>query len=312
MAVTAQIIASSRSISGTTITTYELEYPRIIHGELLTHRMFSKNSASSRAIPVSKVLELVRTEPAKPVHWGKNQPGMQAFEEHFELVKGSYSADEWWEMAAGWAAYFSEGLSEAGYHKQVANRLTETFQHMKVVLTSTTFDNWFNLRYHEAADPTIHLLAACMLEAWKDNKPFILLPGEWHTPYYQEGYWVDSGDGIDIHGNTLDQALKISSSCCAQVSYRKLDGSIDKAYDIYGKLVDSEPVHASPTEHQATPMDDPKWGFEASKAEGYIWQAGKTHMDRHGDFWSGNFKHWIQHRQLIPNNVCNNFNYDEA
>jgi hypothetical protein len=111
----------------------------------------------------------------------------------------------------------------------------------------------------------------------------------------------------------LQDALAISASCCAQVSYRKLDDSLEKAKDIFSKLIDSKPCHASPTEHQATPMkgsgEEPNGWQMAFNHSGFpeSWENGITHADRDGILWSGNFKSWIQHRQLIPDNVCNNY-----
>lgn len=302
MTITAEIIADSISEQGIRITTFELVYPRIIHSEFMTHRMFSRNAASSRAIPVQAMLDNIRNDTAKPVHWGKNQPGMQAKEEHTELVNGLYTADEWWSLAATSACKFAEAFAEAGYHKQVANRVTEAYSHIKVVVTATTYDNWFWLRNHEDADPTIHLLAVTMLAAYDDSEPKVLTPGEWHVPYYFDGFWSPSNGELDSHGNTLENALMISSSCSAQVSYRKNDDSLDKAKAVFARLVESAPVHASPTEHQATPID-----VTYAKANPESWPKGVTHMDARRRFHSGNFCGWIQHRQLIPNHDCQEY-----
>lgn len=315
MTVTAQIIADSISDDGTRITTFELDYPRIVHAELMTHREFSRNAASSRAIPTKAVLERVMNDPAMPVHFGKNQTGMQDAGEHFELING-YTPQEWWKLMALSAAKFSEGFAEAGYHKQVANRGTEFAQNIKVVVTSTSYDNWFWLRYCEMADPTIKVLSNVMLSAYKDSTPRLLTHGEWHVPYYFDGYWSDAGTGLDVHGHTLADALKISSSCSAQVSYRKCDDTLEKAVGLYDRLVGAEKVHASPFEHQGTPMEYPEWTNEAcqhfiSRGEQFRWAEGVTHLDKDWKFHSGNFTGWIQHRQLIPNHVCTSFNYTE-
>jgi hypothetical protein len=307
-----KIIADSKSsVDGKRITTFELEYPRFIHSELMTHRMFSRNAASSRAIPISKMIEQVRTSPAVPCHWGKNQPGMQAKEE----ITGSELIDVKgeWSFAAQNAAESAEFMANEGVHKQVVNRILEPFQMMKTVLTATEFDNFFWLRNHKDAQPEIKRLAELMLEAMNGSEPIPLLPGEWHLPYY--------GEHGALFGNfsdkELEDALAISSSCCAQVSYRLLDDSIEKARMVYKRLVESSPVHASPFEHQATPMKyttcvdqcmsnlnkDPQKLTQLDVE----WEGGITHADREGDYWSGNFKSWIQHRQLIPGNVCNNY-----
>lgn len=323
MKIEAKIIAHSEcSITGKEIITWELTYPRFIHSEFMTHRLFSRNAASSRAIPVAKMLEMVREHPAMPVRFGANQAGMQDkgvdhidfvyVPELFQLFHGEgLSVHEAtslamcepavaWQWAADRAADAAEEFADAGYHKQVANRLIEPFQWMKTVMTATEDDNWFWLRDHNDADPTIHALASVMWEAKQASEPVVLTPNDWHMPYFGDGYWL-SGCGIP-----LEDALAISSSCCAQVSYRKLDDSLEKAKDIFAKLIESKPCHASPTEHQAKPMSRVQWGTNICGFT-FTWDAGATHADRGGNLWSGNFKGWIQHRQLIPDNVCNNY-----
>lgn len=316
--ITAKIVADSvSSVSGDRITTFELEYHRYIHAELMTHRMFSRNAASSRAIPVKNMLELVRNSPAMPIHWGKNQAGMQAKEECNTLVKlgrgenSLHGSSIWcWNYAATHAVESAQGLSEAGYHKQIVNRLVEPFQMIKVVVTATSFDNFFWLRSHEDAQPEIAELARCMLVAYKRSKPKTLSPGQWHLPYFGYGWWEENymdKDGTDLPETfTLEEALKISASCCAQVSYRKSDNSLEKAETVWERLVASQPVHASPTEHQATPMS---YNDQDSKVQEL--RDGITHMDKEGNLWSNNFKGWIQHRALIANNVCNSYDYSQ-
>jgi hypothetical protein len=299
--------------------------------------MFSRNAASSRAIPVAKMLEMVREHPAMPVRFGANQAGMQdkgidhdglvyckglvhpelvgtVGRETFEkaIEQAHVPAEDAWFLAAMSASEFAEAFSDAGYHKQVGNRLIEPFQWMKTVMTTTEDANWFWLRDHKDADPTIEALAIAMREAKKLSKAVTLKSGEWHTPYYAEGFWKpehkDTEGWYDKSGMRLEDALAISSSCCAQVSYRKLDDTLEKAQMVYERLVGSEPVHASPFEHQATPMESVNWKTHTNiKPFPQTWQDGVTHVDRDGNLWSGNFKGWVQHRQLIPNNVCNEY-----
>lgn len=318
MKIEAKIIAHSKSsVTGKEIITWELTYPRFIHSEFMTHRLFSRNAASSRAIPVAKMLEMVRLTPAMPVRFGANQAGMQdKGVDHDAMISGwdgdgiggkigdfipdCFTPKGAWTMAARTASMWAEVFAEAGYHKQVANRLIEPFQWMKTVMTATEDDNWFWLRDHNDADPTIHALASVMWEAKQASEPVVLTPNDWHMPYFGDGYWL-----LDC-GIPLEDALAISSSCCAQVSYRKLDDSLEKAKDIFAKLIESKPCHASPTEHQATPMRKENWGSNLSSFR-QTWEDGITHCDRAGNLWSGNFKGWVQHRQLIPDNVCNNY-----
>lgn len=297
--IKAKIIADSVSaVNGQRITTFELEYPRFIHSELMTHRLFSRNAMSSRAVPIEKMLSYVRYGPAVPVHWGINQAGMQAKAE-LQGEEQKVVADLWQEAAQG-AAYFASKLSSKGLHKQIVNRILEPFQLMKTVLTATEFDNFFWLRCHEDAQPEIKELAERMYEQLEWNKCLTieLDAGDWHTPYYEAGYWLQDDE------TPLEDALAISSSCCAQVSYRLLDDSIEKARKVYQRLVESTPVHASPFEHCASPMKYEKLN-KNSLASG--WEKGTTHMDKEYKFWSGNFKSWIQYRQLIDGNVCNKY-----
>lgn len=323
MKIDAKIVAHSKSsVTGKEIITWELVYPRFIHSEFLTHRLFSRNAASSRAIPVAKMLEMVREHPAMPVRFGANQAGMQdKGVDHDAMISGwdgngiggkigdfipdCFTPKGAWTMAARTASMWAEVFAEAGYHKQIANRLIEPYQWMKTVMTATELDNWFWLRDHNDADPTIHALASVMWEAKQNSAAVTLTPDDWHMPYFNgshgRGCWVK-----DAETDSLEDALAISSSCCAQVSYRKLDDSLEKAKDIFAKLIESKPCHASPTEHQAKPMRKENWGSNLSSFR-QTWEDGITHCDRDGNLWSGNFKGWVQHRQLIPDNVCNNY-----
>ena len=274
---------------GRRILTFELEYPRFIHSEFMTHRVFSRNAASSRAIPIATMHKQILDSPAMPFAWGKNQPGMQAKEnlppEHTEIAK------QYWKLACKDAIHWSKALADTGAHKQIANRITEPFMTMKTIVTTTELSNWFDLRNHEDADPTIHELARVMLEALDASVPMKLALGEWHLPYIHRdvtaGIMVYSTNGNVL---SLEDAIKVSASCCAQVSYRKNDDSLDKALMIFDKLINSTPRHASPVEHQATPIDD---------EDDEVWLPGVTHIDKYGNQWSGNFRGWVQYRQLI-------------
>lgn len=287
--------------NGVRITTYELEYPRFVHSEMLTHRQFSRNAASSRAIPVKTMLKHIEDHPAVPTHWGANQAGMQAATQlegkQLEEVKCL------WQAGILKAIETSQQLSDAGLHKQLANRPTEWAQIMKTVVTATEFDNWEWLRNHEDAQPEIKELAKQMLFAKSQSTPMLLMPGDLHVPYVQR--IQDSAGQVSYvtdNGNILDKqtALQVSASCCAQVSYRKSDDSIEKAKMVFDRLINSSPVHASPVEHQAWPMEYAHIDFSVSTWE--TWENGITHVDRKGQYWSGNFRAWVQYRQIIPNN----------
>lgn len=295
--ITARILADSISPHGERMTTMEIEYPRFILAELNTHRMLSKNSASSRAIPVATMHETIRTQGAQPVFWGKNQPGMQAAQE----LQGSDKsmARYTWAIARDMAIKFAKELADLGAHKQITNRITEPWMMMKTVISGTEWANFYYLRDHPDAQPEIRELARVMHEAHNNSTPQLLNPGEWHVPYVttyrsiinNELLYADSkGDDISV-----EDARIISASCCAQVSYRKNDDTLEKAQKIFNQLIYSKPAHASPVEHQATPMDLPTY----CNYEPETWEPGVTHVSANGDLWSGNLRGWIQHRKLI-------------
>lgn len=301
--ISAKTVAASRSFNGQRILTMELEFPRFLLAQFNTHRMFSRNAASSRAIPTSKLIRLIKDSPAMPIHWGKNQPGMSAKEECNASI-GEKSREKMWKFASSIASDIAEDYSEAGYHKQIVNRLVEPFQFIKVIVTATEFDNFFTLRDHEDAQPEIAELAKCMRECYDQSEYMLIGAGEWHTPYVNRTrselgelrYSVTTEDGETFIDE--DTALKVSASCCAQVSYRNLDQSVEKATMIFDKLVSSFPGHWSPFESVATPMEIPNFYcdgfFDQSNYEGI------THINHEtGEAWSSNFNGFIQLRKLL-------------
>lgn len=278
-------------------TTMILEYPRIIHSELMTHRLFSRNASSSRAIPASKVIEQVRNNPAMPVRFGKNQAGMQDAGEY----NGSDSVRDLWKESSRSACSFAVVMNGMKAHKQVINRILEPYQFIRVCVTSTSWNNWFNLRNHPDADPTIHALAEMMLEAMNTSVPRKLFEGHWHVPFVED-YLDITGEQIfkDEAGNVilLQDALVISASCAAQTSYRKLDTSLEKATDIYKKLIESKPCHASPVEHSCKVIAN-----QEINPLDYFDIEGVTHIDKNMVPWSGNIHGFVQYRQLIEGNA---------
>ena len=277
MTIQAKIIEDSISSTGKRITTFQLLYPRFIHAELMTHRVFSRNASSSRAIPVTKMLAMVREDPAMPIHWGKNQPGMQANE---QLALGNqYLAEVLWREAAQKAASVAERMMELGLHKQVTNRILEPFQHISVVLTATDFNNWFELRAHPDAQPEIQALAKAMQFEMACREPNELDWGDWHLPY------VTSDERNDqFFKNNPELLRQISAARCCRVSYLKHDGTVASVSDdlaLCEKLIGAKPLHASPFEHQATPD-------EFDEVHGY-----------HYPELHGNFTGWIQYRKQI-------------
>lgn len=261
----AKVVCDSVSPEGSRLITMEVELHRFVLSEFNTHRCFSRNFQSSRAVPVAKMIKQVRENPAMPVHWGKNQCGMVAEEECGSEVwiepmvtncLGDLrygSVQEAWANAAQNAAHQAEYMVKAGYHKQIVNRLLEPFIWTRGVCTATLegYQSFFKLRSHADAQPEIKALSEAMEEALAASVPRKLEWGQYHMPYadiYDDG----------ILDRDIEDAIKVSTSCCAQVSYRVLDDSLDKAIKIYGMLnlpeggkYKEDPPHFSPTEHVA-------------------------------------------------------------
>jgi hypothetical protein len=245
----------------------------------MAHRIFSRNASSSRAIPVKTMIKQVWNQPAMPIVWGANQAGMQAT--RLLSDRKEWLAKFIWLTTSKFAVAFAWSLSKVGLHKQVTNRILEPFQHINVVLTSTEWDNFFELRCHHAAQPEIRHLANLMQQAMQDSEPTLLKGGEWHLPYIST---------LERLNHTLEDLLKMSAAHCARASYNKHSGgksTLEEDTELFNQLVtrpytdkrgtvydESSPIHASPIEHQATPL------LEA-------------HLS------SGNFKGWAQYRQLF-------------
>lgn len=264
--ISAKIVADSVSPDGVRLVTMQLIYPRFIHSELMTHRVFSRNAASSRAIPIKKLIEQVQQDPAMPVYWGKNQPGMQAKEEledhpprevlYFDghrterdlVYSPKQRAISMWKQAARSAVKHAEELAQLGVHKQIVNRLLEPWQNMQTIVTATEWDNFYNLRRHPDAQPEIKALADAMWDAMADSAPRPLKAGEWHLPYINHNL-----DDV-IRAESLEQMKKWSTARCARVSYLNHDKSDPdpvKDESLHDTLRESG--HFSPFEHQATP-----------------------------------------------------------
>lgn len=214
-------------------------YPRFIHSEVMTHRVFSRNASSSRAIPVMRLIRDVLADPAVPVEWGSNRPGMQAGDPltgwRLHLVRFCWFAAMYCAVAMAYVA------AKAGAHKQVVNRIIEPWSHITVVITSTEWENFFRLRCHPAADPTMRALAEAIRNTIKSQESEQLRPGEWHAPF--------AGRVMTTAGR-----LTRSVACCARVSYLNHDGTqpnMNADKKLFDMLAEME--HMSPFEHQAYP-----------------------------------------------------------
>lgn len=314
---TANIVLDSFSNSGVRLTTFQLRYWRPIHSELMTHRVFSRNAGSSRARPSAKIIEQVRNDPWGPIHWGLNEPGMQANTEATGILLEK--AKVGWHQAACDAAKHAEAFLNAGFHKQIVNRLLEPFTYIDVVVTATDFANWFALRDHEDAMPEIRELAQLMKDQYLDSIPKLIQEGEWHLPYITEDDWLlahayakEGRITRDEPGyrEKLDIVRKVSAARCARVSYKAFDGKvapIEKDLVLFEQLLVSQPLHASPAEHQATP-DELMWIQKIAVASPEQFEAGEDNEDLLGTVqeWCqpehhGNFTGWCQYRKMLPN-----------
>lgn len=305
---TAVVIADSISDQGIRITTFQLRYWRAIHAELMTHRVFSRNAGSSRARPSQAIIKQVYNDPWGPLHWGANEPGMQA---NKQLDDNSLEqAKLVWAETAIDAAISAQYLLNLGLHKQIVNRVLEPFTYIDVVVTATDYANWFALRLDEDAQPEIQQLAQVMKDAMDASKPVLLNPGEWHLPYILVTDYAEIQNYLpyviskDRPETLLDLLKKISAARCARTSYKAFDGkvaSIDDDLSLFDKLMSGNLKHASPTEHIATP--DIKIGSRnidpstQTREDPYglcesIWKNPKLHA---------NFRGWIQYRKTIPN-----------
>lgn len=275
------ILASENYETGDKIYTFHCHYPRFIHSEVMTHRAFSRNARSSRAVPVSKMIKEVYENPVVPWHWHKNCPGMQGKEEHNNPIPGfdgrikDQTKEEAWLYAAYTAAMIADGFCYQGYHKQIVNRLLEPFMWIDTLITSTQrgLDNFFELRRHKDAEPHIHDLADMVYECVSNADFRITEDMRWHLPYIQNSEF-------GVEEETL---CKISAARCARISYNPFDednANIKKDLELFEKLAGSKPIHASALEHQARAD---KW------------------VKRSGNLGRG----WIQFRQLYESNPRN-------
>lgn len=282
--IEAKIVADSVAPSGIRLTTFVLTYPRFIHSEFMTHRVFSRNASSSRAIPVKKSIQMVLDNPAIPLAFTKNKPGMQGGDPLD--AKASKLAEEVWMHALFHAVDKAKMLADLDVHKQYANRILEPFSHITVVCTATDYANFFALRCHEMAQPEIHALADAMYFAHLASTPKQLKSGEWHLPFVDDMDFanllstdlaIHRLENFDPMPEVEDQMIKMSVARCARVSYLNHEGkqpTLAEDLTLYDRLVGSAPIHASPAEHQAMAVADPS-------------------------IRSGNFRGWIQYRKTL-------------
>lgn len=270
--ISAKIIADSISDQdGVRLCALELKYPAFFHQDLMTHRVFSRNASSTRAIPIRQMIRNIINDMAMPVHWGVNRSGMQATDQltGIKLTLAKFL----WRTAGYCAVSIAFLLYLVGAHKQVGNMILWPFMHFTTLVSSTEWDNFFELRDHPDARPEIQILAQQIKIAINQSSPKILRKGQWHLPY------VTASDRAN-RNLSISDLIKISVARSARVSYLTHDSqkpSLEKDLQLYDRLVGSKPWHASPTEHQATPTADTK-----------LW---------------GNFRYWGQARKMIEHGI---------
>lgn len=291
--ISAEIIADSINEHGNRLTTFVLTFPRIVLAEFNTHRVLSRNSASSRAIPFEKMVKMVEEDPFIPIKWMKDHKGMQGteyFEDEADIATRIFE----WKSARDFAVSRAKIMSTNGVTKQICNRLLEPFMWHTVICTATEWENFFALRAHEAAEIHIQQLAYEMLHEYTRNKPKQLKAGEWHIPFgdkitniqmnQQFGRTIKREEGLNL-------AIKIATARCARVSYLNFEGKDDYEADI--KLHDNllSSGHMSPFEHCARAMN----------IEEYYQDDRGIGLSDKMTGWCGNFRGFIQYRKMLAN-----------
>ena len=274
---TAEIIADSVNQSGDRLTTFVLTFHRFILPEFNTHRIFSRNASSSRAIPVEKMIKLVEDSQVEPIYWGANCKGMSAKE---ELGSGALlAAQQIWGIARESAIASAKAMVKVGAHKQIVNRLLEPFAPITVICTGTEYQNFFNQRCHPDAQPEIQALAIAMRGAYDMSEPTLIHCNEaipWHIPFLRQDDWEL------WHENeiTYQDLIKAAVGRCARASYLNHNGDRNIKDDIalHDRLLSSEPKHLSPFEHCAIALSNSE-----TKANLTGWQSYRKSLEQNND-----------------------------
>lgn len=292
MAYSAKVILKTKpKQSNTVVTTLEVTLPRIVLAEFNTHRTFSRNSASSRAIPVEKQIAKVLEDPFIPEYWGKNQKGMQA---EFEIdTNDQEKAKALWLNARDNAVKQAEALLKVGIHKQITNRLLEPFMWQTIIVTATDWDNFYALRRSKDAQPEIKKAADMMFDVDQNTKPDD--NRIYHTPLvtgYDENEIAEAIASNKLSISSYSQSelmtqMMISSGRCARVSYLTHDGkrSPQADIDLAEKLLSAG--HMSPFEHAAFWSANPEFAIRELNPNATVTS----------NFSGG----WIQFRKLLVN-----------
>ena len=260
-----EVIADSLSPQAVRLTTLSVTLPRIVLAELNTHRAFSRNSASSRAIPIQRMIDKIIQDPFIPFYWGANQKGMQAVVEI--NAASQQQAERMWLLARDVAVEQALKLSALGVHKQLVNRLLEPWLYTTVLVSATDWDNFYGLRCHPDAQPELRRAAEMMRDAMAASTPRRIAYGEWHIPYARDedatvaATSLDNVWSDDITPQTYARLL-LSAARCARVSYDASTSVREQAEDIALAKRLASSGHWSPFEHIATPTH--RLGYSAN------------------------------------------------
>lgn len=308
MSYECEILQDSISEKGHRLTTFQVTFPRFILAEVNTHRMLSRNSASSRAIPIDTANEAILKDMFVPKAFGSHQKGMQA-ENTVEGMNAEY-AEMIWRGAGRAAVSDAYMLADSGVHKAWANRLPEPFKWHTAIITATEWGNFFALRDHPDAQPEFQEIAHMMREEYESNIPIVTYEGSWHTPLVA---WAErrDADQSDVPAY-WDRLKRISVGRCARVSAEQHNGVRDQEADIglHDRLLDDR--HLSPFEHAARPFNEREWRLvEILQAAAYdalsIYSPYEmaegvkhiTYLRRQMEF-KGNLRGWHSARMDVP------------
>ena len=282
--ISVRVLAHSVTNHGTELISFLTRAPKFIDAELRTHRQLSQNSSSSRAKPVDKV---AGDDYYVPTDIRKAQSGMQGYEPVCRLQADMFRRDVRFLRHSAEAVAYSWSDE---VHKQHVNRYLEAWAWQDKVITATELDNFFKLRTADDVQPETQQLALLMLKAREESTPS---RSRYHHPFLS----IDERSSLFKSGYSWEDALAVSAARCARTSYSNHDGSttiVTEDLALAEWLIENK--HLTPFEHQATPMDKEYWNTRYDIVHS---QDGVTHGDKYGYLWSGNFRGWVQNRQVL-------------
>jgi thymidylate synthase ThyX len=330
--INAKIIADSVDPRGHRLVSFIITFPRYILAELNTHRMLSKNSASSRAIPFEKLLKSVEENPFIPIAWQKEHKGMQG-SDYFTESEAYWNNDKWLK-ARDYAVKMATLMNEGDITKQLCNRLLEPFMWHTVLISGTEWENFFALRCpqyeysvakfrsrKDLAKTTVHAedwtdldwrklnkgmadihmmdLAEAMWDAYNESKPKQLKGGDWHIPFGDD-ILIPWKEGSNLESNTME-TVKIATARCARVSYTVVGEEKKQSFEadikLHDRFFDQRPFHASPFEHCAKVMNDSEYELYSDERFKGGDNYGNALPKETG--WCKNYRGFIQYRAMF-------------